>query len=54
MKIDPPIPVNLPTGPGEIIEMADDESEVTVRLRDGSTIKIDGSAPAQLWETMVQ
>lgn len=54
MKIDPPIPIEMQSGSGEIIEMADDGSEVTIRLDDGTIVKLDGQAPAKLWEHSVQ
>jgi hypothetical protein len=54
MKIDPPILIEMQSGSGEIIEMADDGSEVTIRLHDGTLVKMDGQAPAALWEHPLQ
>lgn len=54
MNIDPPIPVEMQSGSGEIIEMADDGSEVTIRLDNGTIVKLDGQAPSSLWEHTVQ
>lgn len=50
MKVDPPIPISLPFGDGNITEM-DDGGMVTVMLESGEVIKIDGNLEADLYRT---
>jgi len=50
MEVKPPIRCIHSRGNGLIVAMSSDESEYTVRLENGSIIKLDGQGRAEVYQ----